>query len=137
VKKPNNTDGGARLVFQSFPTSDLDDLFQNVLRTTMAFEGLAYLRYAEWRSEVAFEAATAREYLQPGDEVLADMRDDCDLRRTVKREGNLIQLLPVRNTTGSPRSWPAMIWSPSKLASGSIAHCLSLLRAARSPSSRA
>jgi len=80
--------------------SDLDDLFQNVLRTTMASEGLAYLRYAEWRSEVAFEAATAREYLQPGDDVLADMRDDCDLRRTVKREGNLIQLFACAKYNG-------------------------------------
>ena len=92
MKKPNATDDGARLVFQSFPTTDLDDLFQNVLRTAMASEGLPYLRHAEWRSEAAFEAATAADYLQPGDEVLADLRDDCDLRRTVRRRGTLIQL---------------------------------------------
>src|SRR5690242_12928272 len=92
MKKTNSTHDGARLVFQSFPTADLDDLFQNVLRTAMAFESIPYLRHVEWRSETAFEAATAPEYLQPGDELLIDMRDDCDLRRTLKRNGNLIQL---------------------------------------------
>lgn len=100
MKKTNSTHDGARLVFQSFPTADLDDLFQNVLRTAMASESIPYLRHVEWRSETAFEAATAPEYLQPGDELLIDMRDDCDLRRTLKRNGNLIQLFACAKYRG-------------------------------------
>ncbi len=50
------------------------------------------MRKAEWRPEEAFRAAMSPEYLRPDDEVLADMRDECDLRLTLKRGGNLIQL---------------------------------------------
>jgi hypothetical protein len=46
----------------------------------------------DWRSDRAFETAACSEYLRPDDEVLVDMRDECDLRLTVKRGPNLIQV---------------------------------------------
>jgi hypothetical protein len=82
----------APLIVRTFPTNDADDLFQNVFRTAVASQRLRYVRQEDWQSAQAFEAAIAPEYVQPGDEILADMRDSCDLRLTLKRRGILIQL---------------------------------------------
>lgn len=89
--KTHLSDRAASIV-QTFETRDLDDLVQNVFRTTMAARGLRYVRQSDWQSAKAFAAATAPEYLRPDDEVLVDMRDDCDLRLTLERRGVLIQL---------------------------------------------
>ncbi len=75
-----------------FDTRDLDDLVQNVFRTTIAARGLRYVRQSDWQSAMAFTAAMAPEYLRPDDEVLIDMRDDCDLWLTLERRGVVIQL---------------------------------------------
>ena len=80
------------ILVQNLPTTDLDDQFQNVFRTVLAFQDLRYVKQVTWQSEKAFEAATAPDYLRPDDEVLADMRDECDLRLTIQRSSNLIQL---------------------------------------------
>lgn len=77
---------------QTFETRDLDDLVQNVFRTTMISRRLRYARQSDWQSGRAFAAATAPDYLRPDDEVLIDMRDDCDLWLTLERRGVLIQL---------------------------------------------
>jgi Domain of unknown function (DUF5925)/ATPase family associated with various cellular activities (AAA) len=82
----------APIIVQNLPTTDLDDLFQNVFRTALASRSLRYIRQVDWQSDKAFEAATAADYLRPDDEVLADVRDECDLRLTTQRSGNLIQL---------------------------------------------
>ncbi|HEV3109880.1 MAG TPA: DUF5925 domain-containing protein [Candidatus Binataceae bacterium] len=80
------------LIVQTFPTTDVDDVFQNVFRTAVASQGLRYVRQANWQSDHAFEAAIAPEYMRPQDEVLAHMRDECDLRLALRRDGILIQL---------------------------------------------
>ncbi len=76
----------------NFDTDDLDDLFRNVFGTTVAAQGLRYVRKADWRSDRAFEMAASSEYLRPDGEVLVDMRDECDLRLMVKRGRNLIHV---------------------------------------------
>ncbi len=88
------------LIVQNFEARDLDDLFQNVFRTAVVSNGLRHVRRAEWRSERAFVAATSSEYLKPDDEVLADMRDECDLRLALRRGDNLIQLLACAKFQG-------------------------------------
>jgi len=88
----NHQNHRAPLIVRTFPSSDADDLFQNVFRTAVACHGLPYVRQADWQSDHAFEAAIAPEYLRPGDEILADMRDECDLRLTLRRGGILVQL---------------------------------------------
>jgi hypothetical protein len=80
------------LIVQNFEARDFDDLFQNVFRTVVASKRLRYVRRAEWRSQCAFLAATSDDYLKPDDELLADMRDECDLRLALRRGDNLIQL---------------------------------------------
>lgn len=80
------------LIVQTFPTTDLDDVFQNIFRTAVAAQGLRHVRQANWQSDHAFGAATAPEYLRPEDEVLAEMRDECDLRLALRRGEILIQL---------------------------------------------
>ena len=81
------------LIIENFVTRDFDDLFQNIFKTAVAVNRLRHVRHAEWRSEHAFAAATADDYLKPDDEILADMRDECDLRLALRRGDNLIQLL--------------------------------------------
>jgi hypothetical protein len=80
------------VIIQNFHTADLDDLFQNVFRTTVASQGLHYVRQRDWQSDKAYAAAMAAEYLLPQDKVLTDMRDECDLRLAVKRRDTIIQL---------------------------------------------
>jgi hypothetical protein len=92
--------GAAPLIVQNFEARDLDDLFQNVFRTAVASNGLRYVRRAEWRSQRAFVAATSDEYVNPEDEVLADMRDECDLRLALRRGDNLIQLFACAKFQG-------------------------------------
>jgi len=79
-------------VVQTFPTTDVDDVFQNLFRTSVICQGLRYVRQATWQSGRAFEAAMASEFVRPRDEVLADMRDACDLRLTLRRGAIVIQL---------------------------------------------
>jgi hypothetical protein len=90
----------APLMVQTLDTTDLDDLFQNVFRATTVSRGFRYVRQADWQSVKAFAAAMAPEYLQPGDEILIDLRDDCDLRLTIERRGVLIQLFACEQFRG-------------------------------------
>jgi ATPase family associated with various cellular activities (AAA)/Domain of unknown function (DUF5925) len=90
----------APLMVQVFDTRDLDDLVQNVFRATIAARGLRFVRQSDWQSAKAFAAAMAPEYLLPDDEVLIDMRDDCDLWLTLERRGVLIQLFACEKFGG-------------------------------------
>jgi hypothetical protein len=85
------------LFMQNFETTDMDDLFQNVFWTIVAARGLPFVRQASWRSEATFETAMDPGYLRPDDDILADMRDECDLRLTLDRFGIVIQLLACAN----------------------------------------
>jgi hypothetical protein len=102
MKKPetHQDNGRVPLIVQNFDTDDLDDLFRNVFGTTVAAQGLRYVRKADWRSDRAYEIAASSEYVRPGDEVLVDMRDECDLRLTLKRGHNLIQLFACAKFQG-------------------------------------
>jgi Domain of unknown function (DUF5925)/ATPase family associated with various cellular activities (AAA) len=84
--------GKRPVIVQNFHTNDTDDLFQNIFRIAVASQGFHYVRQADWQSDKAFETAMAPEYLRPRDEVLADMRDQCDLRLTFKRRDSIVQL---------------------------------------------
>ena len=75
------------LVVQNLHTADLEDLFLNVFRTAAMSRGLLHLRQATWRSEKAFNAATAADYVEPDDEILAEVRDECDVRLVVPARG--------------------------------------------------
>ncbi|MGH7781437.1 MAG: AAA family ATPase [Candidatus Binataceae bacterium] len=90
----------APLIVQNFETADTDDLYLNVFRTAVASRGFRYMRKEDWRSDRAFEAAMAPEYLRSEDDVLADMRDECDLRLTIDRSGVLIQLFACAKFRG-------------------------------------
>src|SRR5579871_2122933 len=80
------------LIVQTFPSSDVDDVFQNIFRTAVVCRGLRYVRQANFQSERAFMASMADDYIRPDDEVLAEMRDECDLRLALRRGAILIQL---------------------------------------------
>lgn len=77
-------------IVQNFHTTDVEDLLHNVFATRVAAAGLRCLRKADWHCEVPMEATD--ECLRPDDEVLFDLRDDCDLRLVIKRGDNLISL---------------------------------------------
>src|SRR5579883_716335 len=62
------------LIVQTFPSSDVDDVFQNIFRTAVVCRGLRYVRQANFQSERAFMASMADDYIRPDDEVLARMR---------------------------------------------------------------
>jgi len=93
IKKPP-------IIVENFHTDDLEDLFLNVFSTTVATQHLRYIRKADWRSGEAFESALSARYPRPDDEVLADMRDECDLRLTIVRGRNLIQLFACKKFHG-------------------------------------
>src|SRR5579885_1172751 len=82
----------APILVQTFPTTDVDDVFQNILRKEIVLQDLRHVRQANWQSDLAFATAMAPEYVRPGDEVLAEMRDECDLRLALRRGTVVIQL---------------------------------------------
>jgi hypothetical protein len=80
------------LLVQTFPTTDVDDVFQNIFRKAVVAQDLRHVRQANWQSDCAFAAAMAPEYVRPDDEVLAEMRDECDLRLALRRGTVVVQL---------------------------------------------
>ena len=92
MNESKNRHDHAPLLVQTFPTTDVDDVFQNIFRKTIVAQDLRHVRQANWQSDFAFAAAMAPEYLRPDDEVLAEMRDECDLRLALRRGAVVIQM---------------------------------------------
>ncbi len=80
------------IIVQNFHTADLEDISRNIFGLAVASRKLTHVRKMEWRSWPAFERAASMAFLRKRDLVLADMRDECDLRLTFDRGGNVIQV---------------------------------------------
>jgi hypothetical protein len=92
MNESKNRPNHAPLLVQTFPTTDVDDVFQNIFRKAIVAQDLRHVRQANWQSDFAFAAAMAPEYVRPQDEVLAEMRDECDLRLALRRGPVFVQL---------------------------------------------
>lgn len=76
---------------QNFHTDSIEDLAHNVFATGVASAGLRCIRKADWHCD--WPMPRIEDYLKPGDAVLVDLRDDCDVHMVIKRGDQLLALL--------------------------------------------